>query len=70
MYLLIFNSTEDFKLNQYQNFELIQPMRFHFMRGFANNIIFRVSHRPLYCVFIEVDFEKWIRVEKFIFLPK
>ena len=28
------------------------------MRYFVNSIIFRVSHRLLYCVFIEVDFEK------------
>ena len=57
-YLFISNSKEDFKLNQYQNFQLILPMCFHFMRYFVNSIIFRVSHRLLYCVFIEVDFEK------------
>ena len=48
---------EDFKLNQYQNFQLILPMHFHFMRYFVNNIIFRVSYRLLFYVFIEVDFE-------------
>ena len=58
IYLLILNSIEDYKLNQYQNFQLFLPMRFHFMRYFVNCIIFRVSHRLLYCVFIEVDFEK------------
>ena len=58
IYLYISNSTEDFKLNQYRIFQLILPMRFHFMRYFVNIIIFRVSHRLLYCVFIEVDFEK------------
>ena len=35
-----------------------------------NSIIFRVSHRLLYCVFIEVDFEKWKMLETFIFLQK
>ena len=39
-------------------------MRFHFTRYFVNSIIFRVSHRLLYCVFIEVDFEKWPLKEK------
>ena len=58
IYLFTSNSTEDFELNQYQNFQLILPMRFHFMRYFVNSITFRVSHRLLYCVFIEADFEK------------
>ena len=58
IYLFVSYSIEDFKLNQYQNFQLTLPMRFHFMRYFVNSIIFRVSHRLLYCVFIEVDFEK------------
>ena len=58
IYLFISNSKEDFELNQYRNFQLILPMRFHFMRYFVNSIISWVSHRLLYCVFIEVDFEK------------
>ena len=58
IYLFISNSIEYFKLNQYRNFQLILPMHFHFMRYFVNTIILRVSHRLLYCVFIEVDFEK------------
>ena len=58
IYLFISSSKEDFKSNQYRNFQLILPMRFHFMRYFVNSIIFRVPHRLLYCVFIEVDFEK------------
>ena len=58
IYLFISNSIEDFKLNQYQKFQLILSMRFHFMRYFVNSIISRVSHRLLHCVFIEVDFEK------------
>ena len=57
-YLFISNSIENFKFNQYWKFQLILLMRYHFMRYFVNNIIFRVSHRPLCCVFIEVDFEK------------
>ena len=57
IYLFISNSIEDFKLNQYRNFQLILPKRFHFMRYFVNSIIFRVSHRLLYRVFIEVNFE-------------
>ena len=57
IYFFISISIEDLKLNQYRNFQLI-PMRFHFKRYFVNNIIFRVSYRLLYCVFIEVDFEK------------
>ena len=56
IYLFKSNSIEDFKLNQYRNFQLILPMRFHFMMYFVNSIIFSVSHRLLYCVFIEVDF--------------
>ena len=48
---------EDFTFKQYRNFQLILPMRFHFMRYFENSIIFRMSHRLL-CIFIEVDFEK------------
>ena len=58
IYLCISNSVENLKLHQYQNFQLNLPMRFHFMRYFVNSIISRVSHRLLYCVFIEVDFKK------------
>ena len=58
IYLCISNSVENLKLHQYRNFQLILPMRFHFMRYFVKSIISRVSHRLLYCVFIEVDFEK------------
>ena len=56
IYLFKSNSIEDFKLNQYRNFQLILPMRFHFIMYFVNSSIFKVSHRLLYCVFIEVDF--------------
>ena len=58
IYIFIYNSIEEFKSNHYRNFQLILPMRFHFTSYFLNSIIFRVSHRLLYCVFIEVDFEK------------
>ena len=58
IYFFIPNSIEEFKLNQYRHFRLILPMRFHFMRYFVNSILFRVSHRLLYGVFNEVDFEK------------
>ena len=57
------NSIEDFKLNQYRNFRLIllpnsaDAFSF-FMRYFEKSIIFRVSHRLLYCVFIDIDFVK------------
>ena len=51
IYLFISYSIEDFKLIQYWNFQLILPMRFHFMRYFVNSIISRVSHRLLYSVF-------------------
>ena len=56
----ISNSIADFKvgLNQHRNFQLILPMHFHFTRYFVNSILSGVSHRLLYCVFIEVDFEK------------
>ena len=57
-YLFIPSSMEDLKSNQYRKFQLILPMRFHFMRCFVNSIISRVPHRLLYYVFIEVDFEK------------
>ena len=57
-YLLMSIAIENFKLKQYWNFQLILPERFHFMRYFVNSIIYRVSRRLLYCVFIEVDFEK------------
>ena len=39
IYLFIPNSIEYFKLNKYRNFQLILPMRFHFMRYFVNSII-------------------------------
>ena len=58
IYLCISNSIENIKLNHYWNFQLILHMCFHFMRYFVKSIIFRVSHRVLYCVFIEDDFEK------------
>ena len=58
IYLYVSYFIEDFKLNQYRNFQLILPMRFHFMMYLVNSIISRVSHRLLFCVFIEVDFEK------------
>ena len=56
IYLFVPNSKENYEINQYQTFQLILPMRFHFMRYFVISIIPRVSHRPLCCVFIEVDF--------------
>ena len=58
IYLFVSYSIEDLKLNQYRNFQLILPMCFHFMRYFVHSIIFRVYHMLMYCVFIEVDFEK------------
>ena len=58
IYPFISSSIEDLKSNQYWKFQLILPKHFHFMRYFVNSIIFRVAHRLLYCVFIEVDFEK------------
>ena len=70
IYLFISNSIEDLKLNQYRNFQLILPMHFHFMTYFVNSIIFRVSHGLLYCVFIEVDFEKKKMLEIILFLQK
>ena len=57
-YLFISNSIEDYKFNQNWNFQPILPMRFHFKRYSVSSSIFRVSHRLLYCVFTEVDFEK------------
>ena len=66
-YIFIFNSIEEFKLNQYRNFQLILPICFH-LRYFMNSIIFRVSHWLLYCIFIEVDFEKLKMLEILIFL--
>ena len=56
IYLFTFNSIENYRINLYQTFQLVLPMGFHFMKSFVNSI--RVSHRPLCCVFIEVDFEK------------
>ena len=35
VYLFIFNSIEDFELNQYQNFQLILPMHFSFYEVFC-----------------------------------
>ena len=58
IYLFMSYSMEDFKCKQYWKFPLILPMRFHFMQYLVNSIIFRVSHRLLYYVFIEADFEK------------
>ena len=70
IYRFISNTIEDSKLNQYRNFQPLLPMCFHFMRYFVNSIIFRVSNRLLYCMFIEVDFEKLKMLEIFIFLQK
>ena len=70
IYLFISSSIEDSKSNKYRKFQLILPMRFYFMRYFVNSIILRVPHRLLYCVFIEVDFEKKKMLEMFIFLQK
>ena len=58
IYLFVSCSKENFITNQYQKFQPILPMRFHFIQSFAINIIPRVPHRPLYCVFFEVDFKK------------
>ena len=58
IYLFISDSMEDLKLNQSRNFQLILQMLFHFMRYFVIGTIFTVSFRLLYCVLIEVDFEK------------
>ena len=53
------SSIEDFKWNQLPKFAADSEKRFALCsRHFLNSIIFRVSHRLLYCVFIEVDFEK------------
>ena len=60
VYLQMSKSEEDIKLNQYRYFQLIPPMSFHFMRYFLNGIIPSVSHRLLYCVLMEVDFEEII----------
>ena len=57
-FVFYFYSIDDFELNQYQNFQLILPISFHFMMYFVNSIIFRVSHRLLYFVFIDVDLKK------------
>ena len=58
IYLYVSYTIDGFKLNQYQNFQLILPVHFHFMEYFVGSIIYRVSHRLLYCLFIEVNFEK------------
>ena len=50
-------SKENCKINQYQQFQPIRPMHFHFIWFLVNGIISRVSHRPLYSVFIKVDFK-------------
>ena len=62
---LILISIENFRLDLNLNFQLILPMCFHFMRYFVNRIIFRVSHRLLYCVYIEVDFVKNRKCQKY-----
>ena len=41
IYFFMSNSIEAFKSNQYQHFQLILPMRFHFMRYFDNSIILK-----------------------------
>ena len=52
------NSIVNYQINQYKTFQLILPVYSHLMRSFVNSIIPKVSHRPLCCVFTEVDFEK------------
>ena len=55
IYHFISNSIENFKLNQYWNFQLILSLCYPFMSYFVNSIIFRVSHWLLYCIFIKVN---------------
>ena len=58
IYLFVSNSIESVKINQYQTFQLILLMQIDFMWSYKNGIIPQVSHRPLYFVFIEANFEK------------
>ena len=51
----MYNSIEEFNLNQYQNFQLI-AIAFSFYDVFCEQ--YRLRSVPLYCVFIEVYFEK------------
>ena len=44
IYLFISSSIKNCKSKLYRKFQFILPMRFHFMRYFVNNIIFRVCH--------------------------
>ena len=70
MYLFVSCSTENYKINQYKKFQSIQPKHCHFIWFLVNSIIPRVSHRPLYCVFIKVDFKKQKLLQISIFLKK
>ena len=56
IYLFISNSIEDFKLESILKFSADSANAFSFYEVWI--IIFSVSHRLLYCIFIEVDFEK------------
>ena len=58
VYLFVSCSKENFKISKYQKLQPIRPILFHFIWFFVNSIIPRVSDRPLYCVFIEVNFKK------------
>ena len=58
IYIFVSNFVQNFELKQYWNFQLILPEHFCLMRYFVNSIIFRVPHRLLFGVFIEVNFEK------------
>ena len=72
IYLFVLsNSLEDFKLNQYRKFQLILPMRVHFMRYFMNSVISRVSHIG-YCIeyLLKSTSKKYKMLEIFVFLQK
>ena len=74
IYLFIFDSTsiENFKLNQYQNFQLILPIRFFFLWG----VLWTWTTQSSECIlkatvsritFTKVDFEIQKMLEIFIF---
>ena len=62
IHLFIYSSIDNLKIMQYQKSQLI-PLLFKWC--FVNRIIFRVSYRLLFGVFIEADFENKEMLEIF-----
>ena len=58
IYFFKANSVENFEFKPVPKFSADSANAFSFYEYFVNSTVSRVSHRLLYCVFVEDDFEK------------